>query len=228
MPSSHLQTRHFATPARLPSSRHIFSLRLGATHLLSPSSPSSLTEVQEIISSPHIATTLIYDVLQRWSQYLNRCVAASASKEVEAPGASVPLSLKSILFKLEGGCYIGPILPVSLADLVSGRQSAGRDAHKIGSVGGGGGGIKKQLTRLDATGDLHDCGRAMTCTCHSCPFRMGKTCGPFWQGGSFPPCTVTVFSRAIIFVGCAGRTANVKTFTSPPPRWQPTSPGYLK
>ena len=38
------------------------------------------TEVQGMISSPHLVTTLLYDVSRRWSQYLNRCVAASASE----------------------------------------------------------------------------------------------------------------------------------------------------
>ena len=50
-------------------------------------------EVQGVISSPYIATTLLYDVLRRWSQYLNRCVAALDSEVEEAPGASVPFSL---------------------------------------------------------------------------------------------------------------------------------------
>ena len=39
----------------------------------------SHTKVQGIISSPHLATTLLIDVLQRWSLYLNRCVAVLAS-----------------------------------------------------------------------------------------------------------------------------------------------------
>ena len=34
------------------------------------------TEVQGMISSPHLATALLFDLLQRWSQYLNRCVVA--------------------------------------------------------------------------------------------------------------------------------------------------------
>ena len=34
------------------------------------------TKVQGMISSPHLATTLLYDVLCRWSLYLNRCAAA--------------------------------------------------------------------------------------------------------------------------------------------------------
>ena len=77
------------------------------------------TEVQGMILSLHQTTTLIYDVSWRWSQYLNMCLAASASKVVEAPGGSIPLFLKPILVDLEGVSYIGPILPVSLANLVT-------------------------------------------------------------------------------------------------------------
>ena len=51
------------------------------------------TEVERMISSPHLATTLLFDVSRRWIQYLNRCVAASASEVVEATGDSVSLSL---------------------------------------------------------------------------------------------------------------------------------------
>ena len=32
------------------------------------------TEVQGMISSPHLATTLLFDVSRRWSLYLNWCV----------------------------------------------------------------------------------------------------------------------------------------------------------
>ena len=105
-----------------------------------------------MISSPHLATTLLFDVLQRWSQYLNRCVATSASEVEETPRDSVPFSLKPILVELEGGRYTGPILPDSLADLVAGRQPEGRSAPKGGgggggSGGGGGGGEKKNKIR---------------------------------------------------------------------------------
>ena len=99
-----------------------------------------LNEVQGVISSPHLATTLLFDVLRRWSQYLNRCVAALASEVEEAPGASVPFSLEPILVELEGGRYIGPILPDTLADLVAGRWPAGGSAAKGGGSGSGGGG----------------------------------------------------------------------------------------
>ena len=104
------------------------------------------------------AAAALYDVSWRWIQYLKRCVAASEVEE--APGASVPFSLKPILVELEGGRYIGPILPAALADLVSGRRPAGGSAQKGGggggsgsggsdgggSGGGGGGGAQKQKT----------------------------------------------------------------------------------
>ena len=55
------------------------------------------TEVHWIISSPHLARTLLYDVLCQWSQNLNRCMAMLASKVVEAPGASAPSTLNQSL-----------------------------------------------------------------------------------------------------------------------------------
>ena len=113
------------------------------------------TKVQGMISPPHLAKTLLYDVLRRWSQYLNRCMAASVSEVVEAPGARVPLSIEPILVDLEGGLYIGPILPVSLANRVSGRRSSGGGDSKSGggsSNGNGSGGNKKPLPKVAATG----------------------------------------------------------------------------
>ena len=75
-----------------------------------------------MVSSPHLTTTLIYDVSQRLSQYLSRCVTASVSEVVEVMGVVVPFSLEPILVNLEVGRYIGPILPVSLVELVGGRR----------------------------------------------------------------------------------------------------------
>ena len=91
------------------------------------------TEVQGMISSPHLATTLLFDVLRWWSLHLNRCVAASASESLYAPGFHVPFSHEPNLAYLEGGRYVGPILTASLADLV--HKTGGR-----GGCGGGGGG----------------------------------------------------------------------------------------
>ena len=68
---------------------------------------------------------------------------------MEAPGASVPFSLKPILIELERGRYIGPILPASLANLVAGRRPVGGGAPKSGSggvsVSGRGGGDSGNL-----------------------------------------------------------------------------------
>ena len=83
------------------------------------------------------------------------CVAVSALEGVEAPGASVPFSLKPIMVEMERGRYIDPILPASLADLVTGRRPAGRSAPKIGggsSGDGGGSGNKKTLPKAAAMG----------------------------------------------------------------------------
>ena len=54
------------------------------------------TKVQGMISSPHIATTLIYNVLRSWRLHLNICVAALASETLEAPEANVLFSLEPI------------------------------------------------------------------------------------------------------------------------------------
>ena len=74
----------------------------------------------------HLATEILFDLLWRWIQYLNRCVVALASEVVEALGDSVPFSLEPILVDLERVRYIGPIPPASLVDLVTGRRSSPR------------------------------------------------------------------------------------------------------
>ena len=93
------------------------------------------TKVQGMISSPHLATTLLYSVSRQWSQYLNRCMAASASKVVEDPGISAPFSLEPIMVELGGGRYIHPILPIYLTNLVA----VGRRSASGGTTRGGGG-----------------------------------------------------------------------------------------
>ena len=135
-----------------------------------------------MVSSPHLTTTLIYDVSQRLSQYLSRCVTASVSEVVEVMGVVVPFSLEPILVNLEVGRYIGPILPVSLVELVGGRRSASGSAPKSGGSGrngGGGGGNKKHLPKVDATGGLHNCGHGITRTCPPCLFGIAVTCVTF-------------------------------------------------
>ena len=70
-----------------------------------------------------------------WSLYLNKCVTTSSSEDVRAPGATMTFSLEPILLDLGGGRYVGPLLPVPLADLVS-EICSGDDGS--GSRGGGG------------------------------------------------------------------------------------------
>ena len=59
-------------------------------------------EVQEMISPPHLSTTILYYASRRWIQYLNRCVMVLVSEGFEAPGTSVPFSLEPIQVDLEG------------------------------------------------------------------------------------------------------------------------------
>ena len=86
-----------------------------------------------MISSPHLSTTLIYDVPQWWSLYLNRCVAVLESEALEAPGDNVPFTLDPILLELEVGRYVRPVLPGTLSDILVGRRPVGSS----GSRGGG-------------------------------------------------------------------------------------------
>ena len=90
-----------------------------------------------MISSPHLATTLLFYVSRPCSQYLNRCVATSDLVVVEAPGVISPFYLEPILVKMEGGRYIVPILPASIDDLVTGRRPEGGSAPNSGISGGG-------------------------------------------------------------------------------------------
>ena len=96
------------------------------------------TEVQGVISSPHLATKFLFGVLQWWSLYLNRCVDALSSESLDAPGPNVPFSIETIMVELEGGRYVGPILTASLADLVSKTGGRGGGCGGINSSGGGG------------------------------------------------------------------------------------------
>ena len=101
------------------------------------------TEVQGMISSPHLATTVLFYMLRRWILYLNRCAAASASESLGATGCWVPFSLEPIMDELEGGQYSGPILSIALGYLVSraiGRGDGGGGGGGGGGSGGGGGG----------------------------------------------------------------------------------------
>ena len=47
-------------------------------------------------------------------------MGASASEALESPVGNILFSLNPILVDLKGGRYVGPIVPIQLADLVSG------------------------------------------------------------------------------------------------------------
>ena len=82
------------------------------------------TEVQEIIASPHLTMTPLYDVSRGWSTYLNRCVATSSLEDTGAPEKTVLFSLEHTLLDLEGGWYAGPLRPTKLAEMISGRYES--------------------------------------------------------------------------------------------------------
>ena len=105
------------------------------------------TKAQGIILCPHLATALLYDVSRRWSLYLNRCVAASASKALEATWAIIPFWLNPILVELESGCYVGPILPEPLVDLLAGLRLTIGGRNSCGISRSKGGGIKRGRKR---------------------------------------------------------------------------------
>ena len=117
-----------------------------------------------MISSPHLATAFLFDMLRRWSLYLNRCVAALVSESLDAPGPNKLFLLEPTLVDIEGGRYIGTILPASLADLVaktgsrggSGSSGEGGNGGRGGSgndgSGGGGGGTISKKRKASPTG----------------------------------------------------------------------------
>ena len=99
-------------------------------------------ETQVVITSPHVFTTLLYNVSWWWSLYLTSCVATLASEALVAPGSSVPFLIEPTLVDIDGGRYVGPIFLVPLADLLPGQSMVGGGGN--GGGGSGGGGRKRQ------------------------------------------------------------------------------------
>ena len=91
-----------------------------------------------MITTPHLPKTFLYNVLRLWSLYLNRCVIALSSEDVGAAGSTATFSLEPIFLELEGGCYVGPLLPLNLAELVSGKRGGGNSSGDSGGNGKGG------------------------------------------------------------------------------------------
>ena len=84
------------------------------------------TKVHGMMTSSCLATTLIYDVSRQWSLHINRCISASFSNYLGATGSVVTFLIDPILVDLEGGRYMGTILPATLADLVRGWDQSKR------------------------------------------------------------------------------------------------------
>ena len=68
-------------------------------------------------------------------------VTSSASDALEDPGGNFPILLDPILVELEGGRYWVPILPVPLADLLTGRSIVGGSENSSGGSGSGVGSV---------------------------------------------------------------------------------------
>ena len=78
-----------------------------------------------MIASPHLSTTLIYDVSHWWYIYINRCMTVSHSEYLGATGEALHLSVEPILLELEGGRCMGQLLTGSLENLFSRRCGSG-------------------------------------------------------------------------------------------------------
>ena len=94
------------------------------------------TEVQGMILSPDLVTTLLYNFLWRWKLYLNRFVAVLVSEYLDAPGCQVPFYLEPSLADLEEGHYVRPILPTALGDLVSRARDSIEEHQRCFRLGG--------------------------------------------------------------------------------------------
>ena len=82
---------------------------------------------------------------RRCSLYINRCVTVSSSEDIGVPGETVPFTLDPILLDLEGGNYVGTLLPLPLAELVSEIRDGG--GNNGGSGGTNGGGSRNKNTK---------------------------------------------------------------------------------
>ena len=197
-----------------------------------------------MITSSHLATTLLYDVLQRWPLYLNMRMTALSSEDVGAPRATVPFLVEPILLDLEGGRYVGLLIPANLVDLVSMRRVDGRN----GGSGNGGGSSGRSSRGGGSSGG--NVGRDRSAICGGAGVRNGgaggdvrvqmryeshlpalslrdvENCAVSWRGRPPSRSRVTFFAISVTYAECDGRTESVKTRTFPPPHtWRKPSPG---
>ena len=68
--------------------------------------------------------------------YTSTGVTASSSEYVGAPGAMMLFSLELIILDIEGGWYMGPLLPITFVEMVSGRRCGGVSRGEYISKGG--------------------------------------------------------------------------------------------
>ena len=61
------------------------------------------TKVQEIITSLHLAMTLLFVMSRSWSLYLNQCVTTLSLEDVGAPRETVTFSVETVILYLEVG-----------------------------------------------------------------------------------------------------------------------------
>ena len=72
------------------------------------------TKVQVTITTPHISTAMIFGMSRCWSLYHNMCVVDPSSENMVTPGEMLPFYLETIILKMEGGRYVGPLFTVAL------------------------------------------------------------------------------------------------------------------
>ena len=107
-------------------------------------------------------------------------MAASVSEALEAPGGGVPFSLDPILVEMDRGLYVGPILPIRLADLVSGGERGGDGVGKENGLNVVSAPPPRKKERPTLLGGERGCWCDMMRIFPPCPFGTGRTCGPSW------------------------------------------------
>ena len=88
-----------------------------------------------MIESPRLVTTPLFGMSRFWVLYVNRYMLVSSLDNLGYPMLMVPFSLEPILLGLEGGKYMGPILPEAFAELISEE----RTTQRLPGGGSGGG-----------------------------------------------------------------------------------------
>ena len=86
-----------------------------------------------------------------------------------------------------GGCYVGLILPGSLADFFAERREAVVEAAVEGLEAAAAEAAEIPSPRWEPMGGAQGCEYGTMRTCPYCTFSMGRTCRPSWWVLSYPP-----------------------------------------